>query len=50
MDKSTYHRKREELVRKYPLYMSEKWLRNTRIGFVVLLVICVKITQSSLVS
>lgn len=48
MDEETYQRKRRELSSKYPVYLSSKWLRNTRIIFTVCLLILVKVTQSTL--
>lgn len=48
MNSATYHRKREELRARYPVYLSKKWLRNTRIIFTVFLLILVKVTQSTL--
>ena len=50
MDRETYHTKREELVRKYPLYMSKNWLRATRLFFILVLLVLVKISVSTLVS
>ena len=48
MDEQTYKLKREELKQRYPVYLSQKWLRNSRIVFTVLLLILVKVTQSTL--
>lgn len=48
MDKETYDEKRRELYQRYPVYLSKRWLRNVRIAFSVLILIGVKLTQSTL--
>lgn len=48
MNKETYDDKRRELYQKYPVYLSKRWLRNVRIAFSVLILIGVKLTQSTL--
>lgn len=48
MDKETYGKKRRALQQLYPVYLSKRWLRNTRIAFSVMILIGVKLTQSTL--
>lgn len=48
MDDATYDRKRKELASKYPVYVSESWLRMTRILVSILLLILNKVSQFSL--
>ena len=50
MHAATYYFKRDELARTYPVYLSNKWLRNTRIIVSIFFMVVLKITQSSLPS
>lgn len=50
MNFETYKAKRDELRAKYPRYMSPIWLFAARSLFIVLLLILVKVTQSTLPS
>lgn len=50
MDKTVYHHERRKLVHQYPIYMTDAFLRNSRLVFAIILVIGVKVGQAGLVS